>query len=185
MSTLVAIIFKHDEAGAENALRKLRDLESEYLIDLKDAVIVHRRKDGKIKLTQSINLTSIGAWEGAFWGSLIGLMFTGPLGWLIVGGIGAGFGALSGAASDYGIDDNFIEELSKEVEPCCSALFILIRRMTEDKVFDALESVGGTILKTSMSKDDEKRLQAALQKKENHATKLKISSGVSATGRER
>jgi uncharacterized membrane protein len=164
MSTLVAIIFKHDEAGAENALRKLRDLESEYLIDLEDAVIVHRRKDGKIKLTQSINLTSTGAWEGAFWGSLIGLMFTGPLGWLIVGGLGAGFGALVGSASDYGINDDFIEDLSKEVEPCCSALFILIRRMTEDKVFDALKNVGGTVLRTSLSKDDEKRLQTALQK---------------------
>lgn len=165
MSTLIALIFKHDETGAETALRKLRSLESEYLIDLKDAVIVHRRKDGKINLTQSINLTSIGAWEGAFWGSLIGLMFTGPLGWLVVGGLGAGFGALAGSASDYGIDDNFIEDLSKEVEPCCSALFILIRQMTEDKVFDALEGVGGTILQTSLSKDVEKQLQATIQKK--------------------
>ena len=165
MSTLVAIIFKHDETGAENALQKLRDLESGYLIDLEDAVIVHRRKDGKIKLTQSINLTSTGAWVGAFWGSLIGLMFTGPIGWLIVGGLGAGFGALAGSGSDYGINDDFIEDLSKEVEPCCSALFILIRQMTEDKVFDALKSVGGTILQTSMSKDDEKRLQAALKVK--------------------
>jgi uncharacterized membrane protein len=164
MSTLVAIVFKHDEAGAENALNKLRGLESEYLIDLKDVVIVHRRKDGKIKLTQSINLVSTGAWEGAFWGSLIGLMFTGPLGWLVIGGLGAGFGALLGSASDYGIEDDFIEDLSKELEPCCSALFILIRQMTEDKVFEALEGVGGTIIQTSLSKDAEKRLQAALQK---------------------
>lgn len=90
MNTLIAIIFKHDENGAENALQKLRQLESEYLIDLEDAVIVHRRKDGKVRLTQSIDLASAGAWEGAFWGSLIGLMFTGPLGWLVVGGLGAG-----------------------------------------------------------------------------------------------
>ena len=169
MSTLVAIVFKHDEAGAENALNKLRGLENEYLIALKAAVIVHRRKDGKIKLTQSINLATTGAWEGAFWGSLIGLMFTGPLGWLIVGGLGAGFGALAGSASDYGINDDFIEDLSKEVEPCCSALFILIRHMTEDKVFDALEGVGGTILQTSLSKDAEKQLQAAIQRKKPQA----------------
>lgn len=169
MNTLIAIIFKHDENGAENALQKLRQLESEYLIDLEDAVIVHRRKDGKVKLTQSIDLTSAGAWEGAFWGSLIGLMFTGPLGWLVVGGLGAGFGALAGSTSDYGIEDDFIKDLSKEVEPCCSALFILIRRMTEDKVFDALENIGGTVLKTSMSKDAEKRLQAAIQNKEQQA----------------
>lgn len=169
MSTLVAIIFKHDEDGAEKALRKLRNLESEYLIDLEDAVIAHRRKDGQVKLTQSVNLTGVGAWEGAFWGALIGLIFTGPLGWLVVGGVGAGFGALIGYTSDYGINDDFIKDLSEELEPCCSALFILVRRMTEDKVFDELGSVGGTILKTSLSKDAEKRLQSALEKKKQQA----------------
>jgi len=169
MSTLVAIVFKHDEDGAEKALRKLRNLESEYLIDLEDAVIVHRREDGKVKLTQSVDLTSAGAWSGAFWGSLIGLIFTGPLGWLVVGGLGAGVGALAGASSDYGIDDDFIKDLSKEVEPCCSALFILIRRMTEDKVFDELGKIGGTVIKTSLSKDAEERLQTALQKQKPQA----------------
>lgn len=169
MSTLVAIIFKHDEDGAEKALRKLRNLENEYLIDLEDAVIVHRREDGKVKLTQSVDLTSSGAWSGAFWGSLIGLIFTGPLGWLIIGGLGAGFGALAGSVSDYGINDDFIEDLSKEVEPCCSALFILVRRMTEDKVFEALGDTGGTIIKTSLPKDADARLQAALQHKKPQA----------------
>lgn len=163
MSTLVGIIFKHDEDGAEKALHKLRGLESEYLIDLEDAVIAHRRKDGKVKLTQSVNLTSMGAWNGAFWGMLIGFLFTGPLGWLVVGGIGAGFGALAGHSTDYGIDDDFIKDLSKELEPCCSALFILIRQMTEDKVMEELQGVGGKIIKTSLSKEDEEKLQAALQ----------------------
>lgn len=163
MSTLVAIIFKHDEDGAEKALHKLRRLESEYLIDLEDAVIARRREDGKVKLTQSVNLTSAGAWNGAFWGLLIGFLFTGPLGWLIVGGIGAGFGALAGYSTDYGIDDDFIKDLSKELEPCCSALFILIRRMTEDKVLEELQGAGGTIIKTSLSKDADKKLQEALQ----------------------
>ncbi len=44
MSTLVAVIFKHDENGATNTLTKLRQLEKEYLIDLEDAVIVRRGK---------------------------------------------------------------------------------------------------------------------------------------------
>lgn len=162
MSTLIAIVFKHDENGAEKALNKLRDMQSEYLIDLDDAVIVTRRKDGKVKLTQSVDLTSIGAWDGAFWGLLIGFLFTGPLGMLLTSGIGAGFGALAGYSSDYGIDDEFIKDLSKEVEPCCSALFVLIRQMTEDKVIEKLEGLDGTIIKTSLPKDIEKKLQAAL-----------------------
>jgi uncharacterized membrane protein len=165
MSTLIAIIFKHNEAGAENALRELRNLESESLIDLDDAVIVHRNKNGQIKLTQSVNLTSRGIEKGTmFWGLLPGLIFTGPMGWLAPGSIGADFGTLPGSAWDYGINDSFIEGLSKEVEPCCSALFILIRKMSEDKVLQALEGAGGIILQTSLSKEAEERLQSALLK---------------------
>jgi uncharacterized membrane protein len=163
MSTLVAVIFKQDENGATNALTKLRQLEKEYLIDLEDAVIVRRGEDGKIKLEQSIDMTNTFALSGALWGSLIGLIFAGPLGWMIAGTAGAGVGALTGHHSDYGIDDNFIKSLSDEVEPCCSALFVLIRKMTADRVLEELEGIGGKIIKTSLSKDEEERLQSALQ----------------------
>ncbi len=169
MNTLIAIVFKHDEKGAEKALHKLRDMEDEYLIDLDDAVIVTRRKDGKVKLTQSVNLTEIGAWDGAFWGLLIGFLFTGPLGMILVSGIGAGFGALAGSSADYGINDEFIKDMSKEVQPCCSALFILVRQMTEDKVIERLEGLDGTIIKTSLPKDVERKLQAALAKQNKAA----------------
>jgi uncharacterized membrane protein len=103
------------------------------------------------------------ALRGALWGSLIGLIFAGPLGMMIAGTAGAGFGALKGNHSDFGIDDDFIKGLSNEVEPCCSALFVLIRKMTADRVLEELEGVGGKIIKTSLSKDEEERLQRALQ----------------------
>tara|TARA_R110001592_G_scaffold90135_1_gene265179 strand:- start:892 stop:1392 length:501 start_codon:yes stop_codon:yes gene_type:complete len=164
MSTLIAIVFKHDESGAEVALQKLRELENEYLVDLEDAVIARRLKNGEVKLTQSVNLVSSGAWYGAVWGLIIGFLFTGPLGWIVVGGVGAGFGALAGYSNDYGIDDNFIKQLSKDLEPCCSALFILVRQMTEDKVLEELQGVGGTILKTSLSKEMEEKLQHSIEK---------------------
>lgn len=163
MSTLIGIVFEHDEQGAAKALERLRALSREYAVQLEDAVIATRREDGKIKLQQSINLTSEFAWHGAFWGSLIGLIFTGPLGWAIAGAAGAGFGALIGATSDYGIDDNFIRRLSETMDPCCSALFFLVRSMTEDRVLDALGGLGGTVVKTSLSHDAEERLQAALR----------------------
>ena len=65
--------------------------------------------------------------------------------------------------NELGIDDDFIKDLSKELEPCCSALFILTRKMTVDKVLDELKGTGGTIIKTSLSKDVEEKLQQALQ----------------------
>jgi uncharacterized membrane protein len=165
MSTLIAIIYKHQEHAAASTLNRLVDLQQEYLIDLQDAVVVRRNKNGKIHLQQSINLAANGAWAGSFWGVLIGMLFAGPIGMLYGGAVGAGLGALSGQVSDYGIDDEFIKALSEQVEPCCSALFILARSITIDKVMAELEGTGGTVLKTSLPGDIEARLQQALHSK--------------------
>ena len=161
MNTLLAITFPSPN-GAADALHRLHSLQAEYLLDLEDAVVVTRRDDGLIKLKQSVNLVSVGAWEGAFWGSLIGLIFTGPLGFLIVGGLGAGFGALGGSVSDFGVNDDFVKRLSETMKPGCSGLFVLIRSMTEDKVLDELRGLGGEILKTSLPREAEGRLREAI-----------------------
>ena len=163
MKTLIAVIYKHQEDAAAKTLVRLQDLEREYLIDLRDAVIVRRNQKGKLFLQQSVNLTAEGAWSGAFWGVVIGLIFAGPIGMAVAGAAGAGIGALSGQLSDYGIDDDFVRSLSSEVEPCCSALFVLADSMTTDKVINELHGTGGRLLKTSLSADVEARLQQSLQ----------------------
>jgi uncharacterized membrane protein len=164
MKTLIAVIFKHDENAAGRVLNRLQDLEHEYLIDLHDAVIVRRNPNGKLFLQQSVNLAATGAWNGAFWGLLIGMLFAGPVGVVVGGAIGAGVGALSGSSVDYGINDDFIRSLSEDVEPCCSALFVLARSLTVDKLIDELQGSGGRVLKTSLAADVEQRLQDALSK---------------------
>ena len=97
--------------------------------------------------------------SGGFWGSLIGLMFLNPLLGLAVG---ATAGAVSGALNDVGIDDNFMKELAAEMTPGSSALFVLVRKSTPDKVLEELKGTGGKILKTSLSHEDEAKLQLAL-----------------------
>lgn len=163
MKTLIAVIYKHQPDAAAKTLDRLRDLEEEYLIDLHDAVIVRRNEKGKLTLQQSVSLASSGAWGGSFWGLLIGLIFAGPLGMVVGGAAGAGIGALTGSLGDFGINDDFIRSLSKDVEPCCSALFVLARSMTTDKVIAELQGTGGSVIKTSLPADVEARLQAALE----------------------
>ena len=162
MSTLIAVIYKHDESAAAKTLSRLQDLQEEYLIDLQDAVIVRRNTKGKLFLQQSVNLAAEGAWSGSFWGLLIGWLFAGPIGLAVGTAVGAGLGALSGYSVDYGINDEFIKSLSKDVEPCCSALFVLARSLTVDKLIEELQGSGGSILKTSLPSDIESRLQQAL-----------------------
>jgi len=74
MSTLIVVGYD-DLYKAEEVRLKLRRLQSEYLIDLEDAVVAVKDAKGKVKLHQAVNLTAAGAVSGGFWGSLVGLIF--------------------------------------------------------------------------------------------------------------
>ena len=161
MSDLIVIGFP-SEFKADEVLLDLRKLEREYLIDLEDAAIVVRNKDGKVKVNQAQELVTSGALSGGFWGLLIGLVFMQPL----LGLFGAAMGALSGALTDIGIDDNFIRELGNTIKPGTSAIFVLVRKSTPDKVLEDLSKFEGKVLRTSLSHEDEAKLQAALTKSE-------------------
>ena len=158
MSTL-AVIGYDDVFKAEEVRLSLIKMQRDYLIDLEDAVVAVKDPSGKVKLHQAVNLTAAGAVRGGFWGSLIGLIFLNPLLGLAVG---AGAGAVTGALSDVGIDDDFMKDLAATMKPGSSALFVLVRSMTPDKVLEELKGTGGSVLKTSLSHEDEAKLQAAL-----------------------
>ncbi len=158
MSTLVVIGYDN-EFKAEEVRLKLRKMQKDYLIDLEDAVVAIKDAKGKVKLHQAYNLTAAGAISGGFWGSLIGLIFLNPL---LGAAMGAAAGAASGALTDVGIDDKFMKELAGTMTPGSSVLFVLVRKATPDKVLDEVKGTGGKILKTSLSHDDETKLQAAL-----------------------
>src|SRR3981081_3830930 len=120
MSELIVVAFEEPNK-ADEVQSELRELQREYLIDLEDAVVAVRRSDGKVQLKQSVNLVGMsaasgGLW-GALWGTLVGLLFLNPLVGFAMGTmVGAGTGALAGALSDYGINDNFILDLSKTLK---------------------------------------------------------------------
>ena len=48
------------------------------------------------------------------------------------------------------------------MKPGSSTLFVLVRKSTPDKVLDEVKGTGGKVLRTSLSHDDEAKLQAAL-----------------------
>jgi uncharacterized membrane protein len=158
MSTLVVIGYD-DVFKAQEVRLMLQKMQKDYLIDLEDAVVVTKDEKEKVKLHQMYNLTAAGAVSGGFWGSLIGLIFLNPILGLAVG---ATAGAVSGTLTDVGIDDKFMKDLAATLKPNSSVLFVLVRKATPDKVLEELKGSGGKILKTSLSHDDEAKLQAAL-----------------------
>src|SRR5499425_556758 len=156
MSTLVVIGYE-DPFKAEDMRLKLWRMQKDYLIDLEDAVVAVKDQKGKVRLHQSVNMTAAGAVSGGFWGTLIGLIFLNPLIGLAVG---ATTGAVSGALTDLGIDDKFMKDLASALKPGSSALFVLVQKATPDKVLEELAGTGGKVLKSSLSHDDEAKLQA-------------------------
>jgi uncharacterized membrane protein len=161
MSTLIAIVF-HDESTAFEMRAALAKMQGQYLLEMDDAVVVTRDFRGKIKLHQAVSLTAAGAATGAFWGMLIGLLFFNPILGLAVG---AGAGALSGKLTDLGVDNTMAKQLGDELTPGSSALIVLLRRVTADKVLDGLKQFAGKgrVFQTSLSKDDETSLREVLE----------------------
>ena len=153
MRKLIAVTYDTEFKAEEVRLQFLK-MQKSYLVSLEDAVVVEKKQNGKVKLHQMYNLTASGAVGGGFWGVLIGLIFMNPLLGLVVG---AGAGAVAGALSDVGINDDFMKQLAEKLTPGTSALFVLV-----DSDLDALRGTGGTVLQSSLSHEDEAKLQAAL-----------------------
>ena len=158
MSDLLVIEFPSEEK-AEGVREILLAMQQEYLIELGDAVIAVKEANGRLKLNQLFQPVTQDAASGKLWRSLIGLLFMIPV-------AGAASSAAPGTAgrklADLGIDDTFMTQAARTVQSGNAALFLLIRKMTTDKVVAALRGAGGTVMRSSFDETKEQALHAAL-----------------------
>lgn len=159
MSHLVAIAYP-EVATATEVRNRLMEMQRENLIQLEDAVVVEKRLDDKIRLHQLSSPAGRGAAWGMMWGGLIGLVFFVPF---IGMAVGAAAGATGGAMSDPGIDNDFMKQLGKNLQPGGAALFLLVMQSTPDKIIAEIGQYGGKVVKTSLSKAAEEHLREAIQ----------------------
>ena len=152
MSNLVVVGFDEPHKAEEVRL-KLQELQSKYLLDLADVVVAVKDETGKVKLRHAGNLIADVSDVLGFCGSLTSLIL-----------LNAAAGAASGALTDVGINDHFMKELAATLISGSSALFVLTRSPSpnRDRMLEELKGIGGKILMTSLSHEDEARLQAAL-----------------------
>ena len=114
MASTLTVVSSPKMDGAEEILEEIAMLQQMELIEVEDAASVKRDIDGKPKIKQAVDLVGHGALGGAFWGMLTGFLFLAP--WLGAA-IGGAAGALGGKATDFAIDDEFIEAVSSRIEP--------------------------------------------------------------------
>jgi uncharacterized membrane protein len=158
MSDLIAIGYP-DETTALAAMDEVYRLSHDLVIQPDAVAAIVRDQEGRFKVTTNHHAVGAGATWGMFWGMLFGLLFFVPFFGMA---IGAGLGALMGKVEKTGIDKEFQQQVRDMLKPGTSALFLVVEKVTPDKAVAALSRYGGTVLKSSLSQDAEKELQAAL-----------------------
>ncbi len=161
MAELVAIGYD-DETTAAKAAEEVYRLSQDLVIEPDAVAVIVRDKEGKYKVTTTHHPVGVGASWGMFWGLLFGLLFFIPVFGMAVG---AGLGALMSKVEKTGIDKHFQQQVRDMVQPGTSALFVVVEKVTPDKAVEGLSQFGGTVLKSSLSKDAENELQDALHGK--------------------
>jgi uncharacterized membrane protein len=158
MADLIAIGYK-DEATAEAAADEARRLARDLTIEPDAIAVIVRDTEGKFHVHTSHHSVEDGTTWGMLWGLLFGMLFFVPF---LGVAVGAGLGAIMGRITKAGIDNDFQDQVRDLLQPGTSALFLMVDKVTPDRVVDALSQYGGTVLKSSLSKEGEKEIQDAL-----------------------
>jgi uncharacterized membrane protein len=158
VSDLIAIGYP-DETTALQAEEEAQRLAEELIIQPDAIAAIVRTKDGKFKVTTNHHIVGTGATYGMLWGLLFGVLFFVPVFGMAVG---AGLGALMGKLEKSGIDKDFQQQVRNMLKPGTSALFLVVEKVTPDKAVEALSKYGGTVLKSSLTREAEAELQDAL-----------------------
>ena len=189
MSQLIVVGFKQDMYRASEVLNKLTAMNDKWSLDLRDAVAVYRDYSGKLRVDQSYQMTTgQGAGWGLFWGSLIGALIAMPFtagasgavlaGTLAAGVLGGGaIGATGGALDatwwkdEFGIPEAFVTGTGAMVQPGDSAILAMLRTVDPVKVAEQFRGYGGTVLQTTLTDEQSKKVQAILDGRERYFAK--------------
>jgi uncharacterized membrane protein len=158
MSTLIAIGYP-DQTTAAAAGDEAHRLARDLIIEPEAIAVISRDLDGGFRVSTNHSAVAGGTSWGMFWGLLFGLLFFVP----VLGmAVGAGLGALMGKVAKAGIDREFQDQIRNLLQPGTSALFLVVEKVTPDKAVEGLSRFGGTVLKSSLSREQERELQDAL-----------------------
>lgn len=180
MSELIVVGFKQDMYRASEVLNRLTSMNDNWVVDLRDAVAVYRDYEGKLRIDSSYQMTTgEGAGWGLFWGAMIGALIAIPFtagasGAALAGGLaaGAGAGGIVGATggaldaewwkNEFGIPEEFARGIGGMVKPGDSAILALLRTADPVAVAEQFRGYGGTVLRTTLTKDQSNKVQAIL-----------------------
>ena len=139
---------------ADRAYDVLRQMEKDKQVDIKTAMTVFRKDNGKLKLKHRRRLTG---GKGLVAGGVVGLLIGGAVAPAVLGG--AAIGALIGS-SRHGDRKELKGFLEDKLGPNDSALAVLIKEADWDAVDKAMEPFGGETLLVELTDEDAAAIEA-------------------------
>jgi len=158
MSTLTVMTFENTTDAGE-ALKSLQRVQKADQIWIEDSAVVIKDDSGKVEvLDKHRRAVKVGAITGGVLGGF--LFFFAPVAGVAVGA--AGGGAI-GKLLDTGVEPTFVEQVSNDLQPGTSALFVVTDRGNVEAALAALRPFHGSVYHTSLPSEVQKALEDALR----------------------
>jgi len=152
-----------DELKAREALLAATRLGRKRSVEMTDAAIVTRTPTGRIKITQTRDISALqGAVNGSWWGGLAGLVIGGITGWAIGLALGALTGGLWAKLRDIGISDPWMRRTAANLAPGHAAAFFQLPHVYATHLIRELRRFDGTLLHNSLRDVETVELEEAL-----------------------
>ena len=180
MPELIVVGFEGTHRAAE-VLDQLQRLNADIAFDLQDAVAVYRSRNGKLRIDQSMHLTTkeetawggvLGAFVGAVLALPVAALASVPAAAAALGVGAATIGATGGAViafdevttwrEQFGVTDEFVQEVGGMVRPGYSAVFALARATDPAAIGEKFRGYGGKVLRTTLPPDQARKVQETL-----------------------
>jgi uncharacterized membrane protein len=162
--SLVGVSFDR-AVRAQEFLLAMRRLREDGVLDLEDAVLLVKDRNGKVKVTETVDPTpGRAAFSGAAWTGLLGLLLGGPVGWLAGLGVGAGAGAVAAKLVDIGIPDDWVSWFKQAVRPGTATVLVLLAHLDLPALTrEADRFAGAELVHTTLPPDASAALAAAFE----------------------
>ena len=159
MSDLIVVTYP-DESRAAAVMKELRSLRSQDLLDLEDAGYVTKDPSGRVMLHEAVPLGSkTSTVSRLLWGDLAGALMMIPYPEATRGDVP---GPMHDIIGKYGVDPDFVARFVDQMAPGSSAIVVLVRKSTPEKVLPQISKFGGNVMRTSLPKEKEAQLEQTL-----------------------
>jgi len=147
-----------DEHKADQVLSQLKLLQSEHMIQIRDAAVLVKDEDGKLRIKETADMGGgKGAVLGGVAGGVIGLL-AGPVGLAV--GLGAVAGGLAAKLRDSGFSDTRLKQLGANLTPGSSAIVAVVEHVWVADVEQAMYEAGADVVTEQLGAEIARQLEA-------------------------